>query len=148
MLNKLFEVIFYVWQILQNILGLLFILFYYIGIFKGEIKYYKKIGYSYIYKVKGWKKFGLCLGNYIFVSLDERGEELVYHEMGHGFQSRFLGPFFIFIIGIYSVLRYWYFENKIKKNMDKEKELWKQYHKGYPEGWANRVAKGIRSNND
>lgn len=50
----------------------------------------------------------LC-GNY---SKDSKAwyEHTRRHEFGHSIQNMFMGPFFIFLVALPSVIRYWYFQ--------------------------------------
>ena len=74
--------------------------------------------------------FGISLGMFVFwletVPANKR------HEYGHAMQSMMLGPLYLFVIGIPSVLRVlyglWYFQ--------KHRKHWTRYYTGFPENWA------------
>ena len=84
------NIILYIWQLPQNLLGLL-------------IKYIVRaeLLYSSLYV---WKlRSGLSLGNYIFVN-EHCADSTILHELGHRKQSRILGPLYLLVIGIPSFL--------------------------------------------
>lgn len=53
---------------------------------------------------------GVSLGNFILT--DQDWEWVIKHETGHTIQNAWMGPFFLFLVGIPSVVRYWYRELK------------------------------------
>lgn len=81
----------YIWQLPQNLAGLLVLLI-------------TKANKNLYYGVYTWKYLsGVCLGNYIFLykvvpSID------VKHERGHQKQSKYLGWFYLVIIGLPSLI--------------------------------------------
>lgn len=95
-MKKLF---FFLWQFPQNILGIIVIY---------VTKATRITSYVYdqpYYVATEWTPFGVSLGNYIifgkymFPCLDER-----MHEFGHQKQSRILGPLYLLVIGLPSLL--------------------------------------------
>ena len=80
---------------------------------------------------------GMSLSNHIFLPFNELTgsqwqEEYIKHEYGHTIQSRYLGPFYLLIIGIPSLLwAGWYgiIEKKTKKS----------YYWFYTESWADKL---------
>lgn len=128
------SVLFYLWQftyaILQNIVGLIMFAKYKSQGAESE-KFHNAI-ITYIDK----KNFGgVSLGMFIFINAKREGDarhDTKIHEYGHTVQSLILGPLWIFIIAIPSVL--WcnipYFVKKRKaENIS--------YYRLYCEGWAN-----------
>ena len=84
------NIILYLWQLPQNLLGIL-------------IKYIVKaeLVYSGLYF---WKlRSGLSLGSYIFVN-EHCTDSTILHELGHRKQSCILGPLYLLVIGIPSLL--------------------------------------------
>lgn len=127
-------ILFYIWQftyaIVQNLMGLAMLAFYKS---KGaESEWYHNALITYIDK----KNFGgVSLGMFIFINKNREGDRLhdtKIHEYGHTVQSLILGPIFLFIIAIPSVV--WcnlpYF---IK--LRREKNV--SYYRAYCEGWSN-----------
>jgi len=90
----------------------------------------------WIHRASELKDFGISFGRHIILSNDKRGSQLLRHEIGHSIQSLILGPFFLLIVGIPSLLRYRIFLSKESKAPNK-KEHWINYQRGYPENWAN-----------
>lgn len=85
--------------------------------------------------VTEWKRnTGLSLGLFLFVPRGKTGQEFLVHEYGHTIQSLFLGPLYLFLIGIPSAI---WCNLSWCDNMRKKKEL--SYHDLYTERWANRL---------
>ncbi|MBQ3140602.1 MAG: hypothetical protein IJC25_01405 [Clostridia bacterium] len=80
---------------------------------------------------------GISLGLFVFVQPDA-DEYLIAHEYGHTLQSLMLGPLYLPLIGLPSLIwsRLPYF-----RKMRKEKQI--SYYSLYCEKWANRLG-GLR----
>lgn len=80
--------------------------------------------------------YGLTLGKYIFVpNLSET--TLIMHETGHYRQSLKLGIFYLFVIGIPSVIWFRCFEKyRVKNQID--------YYSFYTEKWADKLGGVVR----
>ena len=90
------EVLLYVWQLPQNLAGLLVLLFC-----KTEYQYDYKTSKVYLTKSFGG---GVSLGKYIFLSRTQlRKNEVVMHEYGHCIQSMILGPLYL-LLGLCSII--------------------------------------------
>lgn len=101
--KPVFYVLQWTWGLLANIIGLCYFLF-------SKILYKStRVGYDVLVPMnKGW---GLSLGMFIF------GEESTApHEHGHSFQNAILGPFFLTVVALPSVIRFWVRESQLKKN--------------------------------
>jgi len=137
MKNILFSIGQWVWGILQTILGLFGFVFILIFSDKRKIRYYKGV----LITVWAGKRFfsGVSLG--FFVLLHEKSmirqsydsificpeEETINHEYGHCIQSIMLGPLYLFIVGIKSLINYWTCKNT------------KVYYTLFPEKWADKL---------
>lgn len=110
----------YIWQLPQNLLGLLFLL-----VLKGETRH--RLGDIRFYFLKSFPG-GITLGEYIIVGT--RQQLTVRHEFGHVRQSRMLGWLYLIVIGLPSVLWAWLGE-RIAPG--------KSYYWFYTERWANRL---------
>ena len=127
----------YLWQLPQNLLGLLLI-----AIYKPEIKLTASNG-NHVYFSKKMRG-GISLGQYSIINRryykDNHEKSLdtcvVKHEaLGHGTQSRWLGPFYLLVIGLPSLLWAWIYPCKMfpySKN---------GYYRFYTENWAERLGK-------
>lgn len=113
-------VMLYIWQLPQNLVGLLIRLFY-----KGEVKH--KVGGIVFWYCPSFKG-GISLGNMVMLGTKESNS--VKHEYGHQRQSLYLGWLYLIIIGLPSI-------------------LWATFYKGgdyysfYTESWADRLG-GVR----
>lgn len=112
------NLLWYIWQLPQNALGLL-------------VKLITKVkrgsaGYHY------WElKSGLSLGRYIFIN-EKALAETAKHEEGHQKQSRILGPLYLLVIGVPSFV--W----ACLKTVGFFKKI--SYYDFYTERWADRLA--------
>lgn len=110
----------YIWQLPQNLLGLLFLLF-----IRGEERHtLNGISFYYAKDFRG----GISLGRYII--LGDKRERSVRHEFGHCIQSRMLGPLYLIVIGLPSLIHAWLCKCRHHSYYDK-----------YPEKWADRLGK-------
>lgn len=88
------KLLLYIWQLPQNLLGLLVILF----------TRAKHTGTSWVAKdPDNTKYFGVSLGNYIIFG-NYPSKMSLNHEQGHQKQSMYLGPLYLLIIGLPSAL--------------------------------------------
>lgn len=116
----------YVWQFPQMLAAWIWYLIrrkYIEGITEG--KYYT------IYR--GTNKGGITLGDKIFLTDRYHGEYLslvIAHESGHVIQSKYLGPLYLFVIGIPSII--WASIHKVIAPR-------KSYYWFYTEKWANKL---------
>ncbi len=109
------QILLYIWQLPQNILGL--ILWLIVG--KDRIR-----AGVYHWKLKG----SISLGCLIF--LDENATNYVLrHEQGHQVQSRYLGPLYLLVIGLPSIIWAGIVYPIVKGD----------YYRFYTEKWANQL---------
>lgn len=119
-MTKLIDILLYAWQLPQNLLGLLLV-----TILKPEDVYDffgSKVYYSH--RMRG----GIALGRYIVIRsyLLNASSQTEYHELGHSRQSRILGPLYLFVVGIPSILwAAWWNEGRNRS-----------YYSFYTERWA------------
>lgn len=90
------KVLFFLWQLPQNLLALA-LLFYY----KDEKIFHKFRGRRFYYTKE--MRSGICLGDYIVLKRKDN-EDGIKHEYGHSIQSRILGPLYLLLIGLPSLL--------------------------------------------
>ncbi|MGI6701827.1 MAG: hypothetical protein ACOX3U_05165 [Christensenellales bacterium] len=128
----LFYLIQFTWGIIQNLLGLILFIRY-----KGKREFF--FGSVITYHNENWG--GISLGIFITIS-SVKGPEWIaatkVHEYGHTIQSLILGPLYLFIIGIPSII--WCNAKKFKA-LRKERNI--SYFDFYPEKWANRLGARI-----
>lgn len=117
-MSKIVKVLLWIWCLPQNIIGLLMRVFLDINAF-GAIN-------DATYYITDCIKGGVTLGEYIFLGAKASGKALTkYHEYGHVRQSRLLGPFYLIVIGLPSIIR-------------AGLNLYKDYYAFYTESWADK----------
>ena len=116
--------ILFLWQLPQNIVG--FIIFTICKLLKRDsIMYKDKITTLWLFDG------GLSMGMFVFVHRNY-DENLIKHEYGHTIQSLYLGPLYLFIIGIPSLIWAGLFKEYRRKNRI-------SYYSFYPEKWAEKL---------
>ena len=100
------NILYWIWQLPQNLLGVLWR-----NIKKDSIitpisnNDIKSVGAkAYLIKARGT----VTLGKYIFISQTYRDQGMtIKHECGHVKQSKMLGPLYLIVIGVPSILHRW-----------------------------------------
>ena len=122
------KIIRWVWELPQKLLALIIILFSRAE-FAGEYKEAR----LYFWKWSG----GMSLSTYIFLPFDELEgteweEEYIKHEYGHTRQSWYLGPLYLLVIGLPSLIWAGCFKSyRYKKGVS--------YYSFYTESWADKL---------
>ena len=120
------------WGIVQNIVGLAFFL---VNIRKKHYRFNGAVVTEWNYP-----RGSLGMGMFIFVSVSKKSPDAIrkvaLHEYGHTLQSIILGPLYLIVIGLPSLL--WcslpcFANYRRKHNIS--------YYRFYTEHWANRLAK-------
>lgn len=126
-MNKITKfIIKYIWQFPQMLAALIWYLIRYEDITE-------KLTGKFYTVYRGANRGGVTLGDRIFLSDNYKGEYLALvtaHESGHVKQSMMLGPLYLFIIGIPSIIWAWCHKT-VAPN--------KSYYWFYPEAWANKL---------
>ena len=130
MTKVLFILIQWTWGLPQNLAGLFV---YFIQKANSTHGKYRNAVVSY------WKKRdSMSLGMFLFIGRGDR-ERLLKHEYGHSIQSLILGPFYLIVVGIPSIL--WC-------HMPCMAKQWRRgtvsYYSRYPENWADRLGHADR----
>lgn len=122
-INKILS---YVWQLPQNILGLFYRYIANVSNNVGDNKDYN----VYLKTSKG----SVSLGKYIFVYVNTGNlSKTIQHEVGHYKQSLMLGPLYLIVIGIPSIV--WATLHSYIPYFRKY-----SYYQFYTEKWANKLA--------
>ncbi len=116
-------IILYLWQLPQNLLGLLFLL-----VLRPEMRL-NDGGLAVVYRSRRMMG-GISLGRYVFLNWSQTTDRTVFHELGHCRQSRMLGPLYLLVIGLPSLLWAW-LGDRIAPD--------KSYYWFYTERWADRL---------
>lgn len=131
-MKKITQILLYIWQLPQNILGLMLFWWYEYHSAYTRRDTHKGINYLMADAMKG----GISLGNYVILSyyytfyVNWKDREAVNHEWGHTRQSRMLGPLYLFVIGIPSILHAAVHSRWCKQ---------KSYYHFWTEKWADKL---------
>ena len=120
------DIIFYLWELPQNLVGLVLTK----ALAPGRSEPYRDARILRSEKMRG----GISLGRYMIVNAKTATPDMERHEWGHTRQSRLLGPFYLPVIGIPSLLWALWWRPSRRKN----------YYSFYTEVWANKLA-GVRN---
>ena len=115
------EILLWIWQAPQNIVGLVFHLIY-----GRTMARYRGINVVVSERFPG----GISLGRSIFVKRPYLADPDTWnHEYGHTRQSLYLGAFYLFVVGIPSLLWAWYWNPSRGVS----------YYSFYTEKWADKL---------
>ena len=120
------KILLFIWQLPQNLLALILML----ASEKVIFTYNYNLDLHYRQCSIITKNSAISLGNFI-LSNSKLSDNTLKHEHGHQIQSLYLGPLYLIIVGIPSILRAIYC-NKFHKSS-------KWYFSGYPEKWADKL---------
>jgi hypothetical protein len=143
------KAILWIWQLPQNLLGLLVI-----RILKAdrmdqaEAAFSKHAPRVYGFERAGWGKVisGVSLGKYIIV-FKQASSTVIAHEYGHCRQSILLGPLYLLLIGVPSCLFNNVWDRLLHKKWPNERRVaW--YYSRYPEAWADKLGGVTRERGD
>ena len=127
------------WGAIQSCLGFFIFLFF----IKKPHFWYKSSVVTVNAALKSTKiEGGLSLGLFIFITYDMEREHiakssLIKHEYGHTLQSSFLGPLFLPVIGLPSIIWAGCFAGWRRKHN-------KDYYSFYTESWADKLTKRLK----
>lgn len=94
-------VLLFLWQLPQNLVGLGMLLYFKL---KGDLSVRVTNKYSKVYDSK-YMYGGISLGTFAFIDKYYPQNSLVpLHEQGHMWDSKVMGPLYLFIVGIPSIL--------------------------------------------
>jgi hypothetical protein len=110
----------YLWQLPQNLLGLIFLLF-----IRGEEKH--SLGEISFYYAKNFAG-GISLGKYIIIG--HKCEKSVKHEYGHCIQSKKLGWLYLLVVGLPSLIHAAFHDCE---------KIGKTYYHFWTEQWADKL---------
>ena len=121
-----------IWELPQNILGIIVWLVLRRKVTKTEIKSNRYFIHT--------PNFGISLGSFIFWSNSDSAIILInnnniQHEFGHSIQSLIFGPLYLLVIGLPSITRVIY--GSIYFIIHRRE--WGDYYEGYPENWADNL---------
>lgn len=132
MIRILKLILLWLWQLPQNIVGLLIL--WWLGNHKwvhGTYLEDRSVTVWAAYNMSG----GISLGNIVIISIKMISPQCISHELGHCRQSRMLGPLYLPVVGIPSIMWAWLHKWIAPK---------KSYYWFYTEKWADRLGGVVR----
>lgn len=119
----------WIWQLPQNLIGIT-----YRGIIKSDIISTINEDSNYKVYLTRSNNGGVTLGKYIFVYQRYSNlSKVIQHETGHAIQSKILGPLYLLVIGLPSLIHASIHNIWCGKNED--------YYHFWTEKWANKLSK-------
>lgn len=139
------NILLYIWQIPQNIVAVVWSAILCIFYKKPEVEDYKGVKYIWF---NGWRN-GVSLGHYVILgTYYKRSTTTINHEYGHTRQSLYLGPLYLFLIGLPSGT--WNLIDRVLSNVNSNwtyKRANKVYYSMPWEHWADKLG-GVERNFD
>ena len=121
-MKRIAEILLYVWQLPQNLVGLLLVAW-----FRPEFHIdFRTARIYYSTEMCG----GISLGHYVLLrdTCWEGGGDSELHEYGHSLQSMYLGPLYLLVIGLPSLLwACWWNEDRNRSYYSFYTERWADY---------------------
>lgn len=137
MKKKIIDTLLYIWQLPQNLCGLIWKRIKKDDVIVEVENYVAILVGAKVYLMKAGG--GVTLGKYIFISQTYKDQStVILHECGHVKQSKMLGPLYLIIIGIPSILHAW-----LNDYIGCCKKSEKGYSHFFSEQWADRLAEEI-----
>lgn len=133
-MKHLSSTLLWLWQFPQNLCGIIYrIISKDSKIATISTKESRSVGAKvYLQRAYG----GVTLGKYIFINQNYTDKEfIIKHECGHVIQSKILGPLYLLVIGIPSLLHAWY--NNYIGCCYKDSKY--NYYHFYTVSWANKL---------
>lgn len=134
-MKKIKQILLFIWQLPQNILGLILFWWYKRISTRTHRDIYKGVNYLFTDKIEG----AISLGNYVIVNYIhhsyrhshwEDSEKVIKHEYGHTRQSLMFGPLYILLIGYQSIIHAGFHRFLCHG---------KDYHHFWTEKWADKL---------
>lgn len=128
-MKRIVEILLWIWQAPQNVVGLVFRLIY-----GWTAILFRGVDVVVSSRFPG----GISLGRTIVVKRSYLANTDTWnHEYGHTRQSLYLGPFYLFVVGIPSLLWAWYWNPSRGVS----------YYSFYTEKWADKLGGVVRPKN-
>lgn len=133
------EILYWTWCLPQTLLGLI-VKWIYNGKGKHTLSTYnltKDIKYCLSNSLPG----GISLGKYIILNVECDDTYSIKHEYGHQIQSFILGPLYLLVIGLPSLIWCWFIRDYVNDKRRLKGKNTLSYYWFYTEKWANKLAK-------
>lgn len=135
-ISKLWELFLWIWQLPQHLVGLVLIAVMWL-LYKDDFNRFTYPEYVPL-PVKDYTiieivglQWGVSLGKYIVIGSKFSLIDTC-HEMGHSIQSQYLGPIYLIVVGIPSLMWASMYEPCLKET--------NKYYKYWTEKWADKLA--------
>lgn len=116
-------IILVIWQLPQVVVG------FFVRLFTGA-KYNEELSKNNDRRIFNWKlTSGISLSTYYIIVRQNADEKIILHEKGHTIQSLYLGPLYLIVIGLPSII----WAGLIHKHTNKS------YYWFYTEAWADKL---------
>lgn len=125
------KIVWWVWGLPQNLIGLVMASFFEMRAKIAGVEVYKD---SEVFYINSRFSGAISLGTYIFIfsNYGKYTKKIIMHEYGHSIQSKILGPLYLLIIGLPSIIWAGLFEKyRIKHKIS--------YYSFFTEKWANKL---------
>jgi hypothetical protein len=130
------EVLKILWQLPQVILGAAVMAWFSRGKGRFIFSVYPYHG-AVLIQLKATSFSGLCLGPFCFLN-SRYPEPEMFHEYGHSLQSLYLGPLYLIVVGIPSLVMNILTRLKVLR--------YDRYYLHWPENWADSLGHVVRPN--
>jgi hypothetical protein len=130
-MEKLIKILRWIWEFPQHLLGHILTNWY-------DVEY--KETYNGVDIYVGDFPGGISLGTYILMSetsYKDKRNRTKKHEYGHSKQSLYLGPLYLIVVGLPSLLWAGFIHNLVRKEIG--------YYDVYPENWADKLGEVNRN---
>lgn len=122
------KIIWFLWGLPQNLIGgIMYLMFSWKAI---KIEKYKDSVIVFLPGNVGAVSLGMFI--FFFANFGSRTEYIKRHEYGHSIQSKILGPLYLLVIGVPSIIWASFFAEYRRRNKI-------SYYDFYPEKWANKL---------
>ena len=130
-MKTLIKILRWIWEFPQHLLGFILTKLYDVDL---------KEVYNGVAVYVGDFPGGISLGQYILMSSSsyrDKRARTKKHEYGHSRQSLYLGPFYLIVVGLPSIIWAGFVYNLVRKEIS--------YYDVYPENWADKLG-GVNRN--
>jgi hypothetical protein len=150
--NILRNISMFTWELPQTIVALgIFVFHFLVGHKVSLYKNVQKLGQVSVYEFGDFEQFGgVSLGKIVFVNskiIANRKDRIVAHEVGHTVQSLILGPLYLLVIGLPSLIHAELTTVDSRRHAAGKSEgnMVKNYYKFFTEAWADKLGNVDRS---
>jgi hypothetical protein len=141
------KILLFVWQLPQMLLGAVLVKVLKAGKRVTAVEVGgRRIAYWHFKRNTKFSQFisGVSLACFILLSDNNNNETTIRHEYGHSIQSKYLGWFYLPVIGIYSAVFCNLWDRWFHKHWPHDKRM-KWYYSRWCEAWADKLGGVVRN---